>query len=288
MTTNYNKSKFSIIFEKNQKIFSLCTNKYNYKKSHTSFLINNYDEILDQLHIISNKEWCERLIKTNKILLRDLQVKSKLEKYAYYTSKVYKENQLNTYIACDVGNNWYAIGKYIDVIMPGTFESSVRWASIGTGLANALGIYYATNKPVWCFVGDGGLLWSSSNLLYLLTNQHLPITVFIFINNLYGTVCQADESMGYINLSISNVLPDIPILKSLPNCHIFSDEIKYYNYLNNNQISNKLRFIILNLGNNCIDSNVYEINMNKEYITQLKEDNFNNIIKNKEVLISEK
>jgi hypothetical protein len=42
------------------------------------------------------------------------------------------------------------------------------------------------------------------------------------------------------------------------------------------------------LGNNCVDSNVYEINMNKAYIRQLKQHDFNNIIKNKEVLLSEK
>ena len=262
--------------------------KYNLKGNlHASFLINNYDEILDNLHINSNKEWCERLIKSNQILLRDLQFKSTLEKYAYYTSKVYKENHLNIHIACDVGNNWYAIGKYMDITTPGTFESSIRWASIGIGIANALGIYYATKKPVWCFVGDGALLWSSPCLLYLLNNHHLPITVFIFINNLYGAVCETFEIMNITN-NVIDILPDIPILKSLPNCHIFNDETKFYNYLSKNHTSNKLRFIILNLGNKCLNSNVYEINMNKEYITQLKEDDFNNIIKNKEVILSEK
>lgn len=288
LTSNYFKSKLGLIFEKNKKIFTLSHSKYNLKGgSYTSFLINNYDEILDNLYINSNKALCERLIKSNQILLGNLQVKSKLEKYAYSTSKVYKENELNIPIACDVGNNWYAIGKYMDITTPGTFESSVRWASIGIGLANALGMYYATKKPIWCFVGDGALLWSSSNLLYLLNNPHLPITVFIFINNLYGAVCETFEIMN-INNNVTDILPDIPILKSLPNCHIFYDETKYYNYLSKNHTSNQLRFIILNLGNNCVNSNVYEININKEYITQLKQDDFNNIIKNKEVIISEK
>jgi acetolactate synthase-1/2/3 large subunit len=288
LTSNYYKSKFSIIFEKNKKIFSLSHSKYNLKDgSHTSFFINNYHEILDNLHINSNKEWCDHLIKSNKILLCDLQFKSKLEKYAYYSSKVYKENELNIHIACDVGNNWYAIGKYMDVTTPQTFESSVRWASIGTGIANALGMYYATKKPVWCFVGDGGLLWSSPCLLYLLNNHDLPITVFIFINNLYGAICQTFEIMNN-SITVTDILPDIPILKSLPNCHIFNDETKYYNYLNNNHTSNNLRFIILNLGNKCVNSTVYEININKKYITQLKQHDFNNIIKNKEVIISEK
>ena len=288
LTTNFYKYKFNLIFEKNKTIFSLSHNKYNLNNNlHISFLVNNYYEILDNLHINSNKEWCDRLIKTNQILLRDLQVKSMLEKYAYYTSKVYKENQLNVHIACDVGNNWYAIGKYMDITTPGTFETSVRWASIGTGIAYALGIYYATKKPVWCFVGDGALLWSSSNLLYLLNNRDLPITVFIFINNLYGAICEDFEKMN-INSNVTDILPDIPILKSLPNCHIFNDETKYYNYLIKNHTSNNLRFIILNLGNKCVDSNVYEINMNKKYITQLKQDDFNNIIKNKEVFVSEK
>jgi acetolactate synthase-1/2/3 large subunit len=288
LTFNYYKTKFGIIFEKNKKIFTLSHSKYNLKGgSHTSFFINNYDEILDNLHINSNKELCDRLIKSNQILLQDLQFKSRLEKYAYYSSKVYKENQLNIHIACDVGNNWFAIGKYMDITTPQTFESSVRWASIGTSIANALGMYYATKKPVWSFVGDGGLLWSSPSLLYLLNNHHLPITVFIFINNLYGAICETFEIMKN-NDNITGILPDIPILKSLPNCHIFNDETKFYNYLSKNHTSNKLRFIILNLGNKCIDSNIYEININKEYITQLKEDDFNNIIKNKQVIFSEK
>jgi len=92
----------------------------------------------------------------------------------------------------------------------------------------------------------------------------------------------------HVKPNVTDILPDIPILKSLPNCHIFNDETKYYNYLSNNLTSNKLRFIILNLGNNYVNSNVYEININKEYITQLKQDDFNNIIKNKEVFIFEK
>ena len=92
LTAEFFKTKFSLIFEKNKKIYSITHNKHNIKQSNTSFLINNYDDIFNNLHIISNKDWNDQLINSNKILLVDLQVKCKLEKYAYYSAKVYKDN----------------------------------------------------------------------------------------------------------------------------------------------------------------------------------------------------
>jgi len=74
----------------------------------------------------------------------------------------------------------------------------------------------------------------------------------------------------------------------LPNSYIFEDLEKYYDFLNKNPISHKLRFIIINLGKKPESSNVYEINLNEKYQHYLKNDMFNEIINSKLVLFENK
>jgi hypothetical protein len=51
---------------------------------------------------------------------------------------------------------------------------------------------------------------------------------------------------------------------------IFNNLIEYQKYLNKNPTSNKLRFIIIIMSDKISDSHIYEIDVNKEYKTKLK------------------
>jgi thiamine pyrophosphate-dependent acetolactate synthase large subunit-like protein len=275
--TNTQKNIFSVMFTQDKHIISLCYNKKFALKSNDIFEINNLSLILENLQIYPNNNWILNLEKSNTLLNDDLPRISKLEKFAYIASIVYKNNNLNIPVSIDVGNNWYAIGKYMDIEQPNCFESATTWASIGIAISNGIAIHYATNKQVWIFIGDGGLLFSSNDLLYLLSNKHLPITVTIFINHMYGAIVEDFEiKEGKMNEIIK--IPNIPILNILPNCHIFYDENKYYKYLNNNYYSDKLRFIIIMLPNTNSENFVYEINADKEYEENLKNNRFEKIL----------
>jgi hypothetical protein len=63
----------------------------------------------------------------------------------------------------------------------------------------------------------------------------------------------------------------------LPNCHHFYDFKEYYTYLNKYPISNKLRFIIINIKQKIPDNNsfIYEIDiLNNKYIDALRNSDF--------------
>ena len=180
-------------------------------------------------------------------------------------------------VVTGVGNHWYAIGKYFNSTSLHCWSSSTLWASIGCGYCYGLGAYLATKKPIWIFEGDGGTLFSGNLLLYLINNTDLPITVTIFNNNEYGSVVEAFHMLHYKNTlnSISRVNKiDYSIL---PNCHYFNDFKEYYTYLNKYPISNKLRFIILNIKQKIPDNNsfIYEIDItNNKYIDAIRISDF--------------
>lgn len=274
------KNFFSVIFTKDKHIISLCYNKKFSLKSNDTYEINDLSFILENLKIQTNNNWVLKLEKSNTILDTNLPRISRLEKFAYIASIVYKNNNLNIPVSIDVGNNWYAIGKYMDIENPNCFESATTWASIGIAISNGIAIHYATNKQVWVFIGDGGLLFSCSDLLYLLSNKHLPITVTIYVNNMYGAIME-DLEMKHDKMKKIIEIPNIPILNILPNCHIFYDENTYYRYLNNNYYSDELRFIIIMLPNTNSENFVYEINADKEYEENLKNNRFENILNTK-------
>jgi hypothetical protein len=138
---------------------------------------------------------------------------------------------------------------------------------------------------VWVFEGDGGSLWSGSNLLYLLNNRHLPITVTIYINHIYGMIeeynVESDMDPNAIPLQIKE---SIPLITHFPNCHIFKKMEEYETYLHANPISTSVRFIFIYLGNDPIDNSVLEINVNREYIKAIKTNNYKAMINAPEVL----
>lgn len=282
--TEYHYDIFSIPFiNKNKRIYIINYKNINIPKNIQLYVYPYLNTILDVLSIQTNHEWLINLHKTTKILLFDLPRISLLEKYAYIASQVHRNNKLDIPVTTGVGNHWYSMGKYMNMITPNCWESDCIWASIGTGIANGLGIYYATKKPVWVFEGDGGLLFSANNLFYLLNNIHIPLTITIFVNHLYGAIYSSYIIKGYTTNQTNNV-DSIPYINLLPNCHIFEDLSKYFEYLNRNPVSNTLRFIIINLGKNNENSNVYEINMNSNYERYLKNNMYKEIIESKLVL----
>ena len=277
------KSRFSVIFEKGKSIVALT-----YNKDHSvagAIELDNLSSVLTQLTFVNKlpTHWLPYVMRGNMTLNVDLTPTSLLEKYIYTMSTIYKEKRLDFPVTTGVGNHWYGVSKYMDTNSPNAFESSTVWASIGIGIANGIGIHYATGKQVWVFEGDGGALFGSTDLLYLLNNPLLPITVTIFANHIYGAIFEDYEKRVDKMNDVVDV-PDIPIVKMFPNCHIFHSVEAYAKYLAANTHCNRARFIIITIPNKHANSDIYGILADEQYHTNLIKDNFDGVLKTKLVL----
>jgi acetolactate synthase-1/2/3 large subunit len=281
------KNKFNLLFNLENKNITVLTYKTpKILLDNETVLIMKDFHVLKDLEIKPNKKWLQTLKKSNDILLTQLPVISLLEKYSSISSEIYKNQNLDINVTTGVGNHWYAIGKYMDINNVYSWESATMWASIGVGMTNGIGMYNANQKPVWIFEGDGGFIFSASCFLYLLANKHLPITVFLFVNNLYGAV-STHSIIDNLSPSKTNNVFIINLIKSFENTKVFNNEKDFKSFLTKNPVSKSLRFIIINLGNHPIDSNVYEIDINSIYKKVLKNSLFNEILNTKQVLKSD-
>jgi len=266
-------NKKSIVYLLNNKLVAENNNNIN-----KTFVIENLDYILNRLNFCPKLTWIDTITNGINNLLFDLPRTSQLEKYIYSATQAYKKNNLNYAVTSGVGNHWYTLGKYLDISEPNLFESPTNWASIGIGLANGIGLYMATKKPVWIFEGDGGFLFGSTTFLYLLDNPNLPLTVSIFIDKTYSAVVQTYVSKQFTNNN-SNSVSFSSWSKILPNSIIFTNENDYYNYLLLNPITDYVRYILLIINNDDLyGSLVYEININEKYILNAEKNNFNEMI----------
>lgn len=281
------KNKFNILFSlKNKKIIVMTYKAPKILLENETVLLMKDFHNLKNLEIKPNKKWLQTLQHSNDILLTHLPVTSLLEKYSSVASEIYKKHRLDINITTGVGNHWYAIGKYMDINNVYSWESATMWASIGVGMTNGIGMHFANKKPVWVFEGDGGFIFSASCFLYLLANKHLPITVFLFVNNLYGAV-STHSIIDNLRPSITNDVFNVNFVKNFENTKIINDIKEFKSFLSNKPVSDSLRFVIINLGCNPVDSHVYEIDINSMYKKALKNSSFSEILKTKQVLKSD-
>jgi thiamine pyrophosphate-dependent acetolactate synthase large subunit-like protein len=278
---------FNILFLNNNKKIYTISNDQQFKLPQKSnfIVVNDNEYIFSLFDFKPNGKWINQLQESNHHLLVPLHASTKYEKFCKIAADIYSKQNLDIPVTTGVGNHWTCIGKYFEIKKSIHFETQCVWDSIGTGIANGIAMYHALNKPVWVFEGDGGTFWGGSNLLYLLNNKHLPITVTIYVNHIYGMIEEYNYEANMDPKSIPlQIKESIPLIEHYPNVHIFDKYAEYENYLSKNPISNDLRFIFINLGNNPIENSVFEINVDKEYIKDLHKSNYNDILNSLEVL----
>jgi acetolactate synthase-1/2/3 large subunit len=109
---------------------------------------------------------------------------------------ILKQIDKETIIVNDVGNNefWVSRASVESGIKNRVFYSK-SFGALGCGLGKAIGVYYATKRPVVCFVGDQGLQINIQELQFI--SQHkLPITV-VLLNNHSSGMIRDRELAGY-------------------------------------------------------------------------------------------
>lgn len=283
-------SAFSLDYKiKKENIYSIVTDKTDAIK-HSTFVMttDDFNYIFSHLTLAVPSPFLHKLNSSNSILRTLLPPVSDLEKFSYVSCLVYKNKKLGIPVVTGVGNHWCAVGKYFFSEKPDNWLSSTEWASIGAGYYYGIGAHFATKKPVWIFEGDGGTAFAGTSLLYLINNQHLPITVIQFRNTLYSSILSAFDMLNLTdNPQTKEDVTETPQIDTniFPNCHHFYNFKDYVEYLSKYPTSNCVRFIILHIRKNKPKNNyIYGINIHdKHYLSLIKNNDVEAISKYKSV-----
>lgn len=99
-------------------------------------------------------------------------------------------------IVSDVGNHEFWVSRACaHSNRKGNLFYSKSFATLGSAMVKAIGAYYATGKPVVCFIGDQGFQMNIQELQYISQHQ-LPILVVVLNNQVSGMI-RDKEITGY-------------------------------------------------------------------------------------------
>lgn len=87
----------------------------------------------------------------------------------------------------DVTQIGFAAHLWYDHVQPRTFLSSGAAGTLGAGTAVAIGASAATDRPVIGVTGDGGFLFTATELATAV-QHNIPCNIVLFNNNSYGNV----------------------------------------------------------------------------------------------------
>lgn len=100
------------------------------------------------------------------------------------------------WIVNDVGNNEFYVSRAS--VLAGVNNRvlySKSFGALGCGLGKAIGAYYATHKPIVCFVGDQGLQMNIQELQFI-AQHNLPINI-VLLNNQSSGMIKDRETITY-------------------------------------------------------------------------------------------
>ena len=101
---------------------------------------------------------------------------------------VLKRIDKDTIVVNDVGNNEFWVSRAaVESGCENRVLYSKSFGALGCGLGKAIGVYYASQKPVVCFVGDQGLQLNIQELHYIAQHK-LPVSVILLNNHSSGMI----------------------------------------------------------------------------------------------------
>jgi len=130
-----------------------------------------------------------------------------INKCHYYREKLYMVDQMEptriiekisrfipdeSTITTDVGQNQVWIAQAFSIKTAQRVLFSGGHGSMGYSLPAAIGAYYSSKKPVYCFTGDGGLQMNIQELQFLV-REDIPIKIFILNNYSLGMIRHFQE-----------------------------------------------------------------------------------------------
>lgn len=98
-----------------------------------------------------------------------------------------------TYV-CDVGNNEFWFSRAFEAVHPkGDVLFSKSFGTLGSALARAIGVHYATGQRVVCVTGDQGFQFNLQELQYI-RQWNLPIHIVLLNNSSSGMIRDRERS----------------------------------------------------------------------------------------------
>ena len=122
----------------------------------------------------------------------------------------------------DVGQNEVWAVQSLELKQGQRIYMSAGLGTMGYALPAAIGVYYATKKPVIAFVGDGGIQMSIQELQFLALHK-LPVNLVLFNNEALGMIRQFQEKnfqANYVNTTVESGYAN-PDFKKLANAYHF-------------------------------------------------------------------
>lgn len=147
---------------------------------------------------IIKSEWLNNCKKV-KDLLCDID-KLTPNKYTYGISKLIPSGAV---ITTDVGQNQVWVAQSFEVKENQRILFSGGHGAMGYSLPAAIGAFIATKKPIYCFVGDGGLQMNIQELQAII-NYNIPIKIFVMNNKSLGMIRHFQEMYFDSNFVMTN------------------------------------------------------------------------------------
>ena len=127
-----------------------------------------------------------------RLVKKKLQYCNDTEKAHRYVREISRLAPEETSYVLDVGQHQVWTAQALEIKRNQRVYMSAGLGSMGYALPAAIGVYYATRKPVCVFVGDGGLQMNIQEL-NLIARENMPISVFVFNNKSLGMIRQFQE-----------------------------------------------------------------------------------------------
>lgn len=178
-----------------------------------------------KIHYFS-KDWIATC-HTIKNLLNDCDITQPVEALVGFLNK-----RMDVSYVCDVGNNEFWFSRAYEYVRPsGQVYYSKVFGTLGLAIAKAIGVFYATKKPVICIIGDQGFQYNIQEIQYI-TSFKLPIIIVVVNNNCSGMI--RDHELSAINGKLIHVSSDtgytVPELYKIANAY----GVKYINFSEQN------------------------------------------------------
>jgi acetolactate synthase-1/2/3 large subunit len=118
------------------------------------------------------------------------------------------------------GTNVYSSHQSINITGNQRMLLSAGLCSMGSGLPEAIGAYFASDhKPIICFIGDGSFPFNVQEL-QVIANLNLDIKVFVLNNSGYSSIKTTQQDFLNSNYIGSDVGMDINNVHTLNICNI--------------------------------------------------------------------
>jgi acetolactate synthase-1/2/3 large subunit len=155
-----------------------------------NYLIPQLSEALKELNPFKN-EWLQQC-QANKRQSQRNQAMNSIA--ADVVSTISKDIQVGTPITVDTGSHRRWVMEQFQFKDGQRMYQSAGLVSMGYSVPAAIGVYYATKRPVICFDGDGGIMMNLQELQFI-NRDKLPVTIVLMNNHCLGDIMEFQKKI---------------------------------------------------------------------------------------------